>query len=871
MLNGGGELVLPVQKDLVMHTDIVFFDEVMLLVSVAKPINMAMCTDLKDSKSAGSVKAALLEQIGLLKSRGFIVHSVQTDGESVFGAKGTKLDGVPIQQAAAGAHEPVVERCVRLIKERCRSVVSDLPFAVPKSLVKYLVGFVVNRVNCTVRKSGTAVSAREAYRGIKLDYRVDVGLSFCDYCQVHADSSTISKSRVIDAIALSPLDDKRGGWRFLNLDTFEPVTSHNFTLFPTPDSVVNAMNKKAFDEAKRFREKRGNRGDRQRDLGTIVPVPGVMQVKPDHSPNLSGLGGDSSGAVVSSDTPGAELGGESVGAESGDLSESGHGDQEAASECSVQFAFLQLSMKKGLHKHGDVATEAIAAELKQMIDKRVWRPLSPNEVTRDMRNKSIRCFMFMKEKYGPEGEMIKLKARLVAGGNMQDGESIYGKSSPTVHCEDQFMVYAIAASERRYFQSADVVGAFLDCDMEGDTVIVMLDGQMLDILLGMEPTYREYVDHKGRLWVVLLKAMYGCVQSAYLFYKKLKGVLLDLGFVENAVSECVFNTIVDGSQCTVTFHVDDLFISHRSDESITKVVDAIAEGFSGVQRQTGSSFQHLGVQLDRSDYGDITMSMQQYTDGCVEAWGPRRGATTPATAEMFNIDDNATVLNGDAKGAFHTGVAKLLYLAKRTRPDILTAISFLAGRVNSPTEEDWEKLDRVYGYLSVKSASGVKFSGGADIDVECYADAAFMAHDDCKSRTGGCVRVCGGVVATVSTRQKIVTKSSTESELVALCQMATVTLNCRAFLEAQGIPLKTSKVYQDNKSVLDLMRAGKPTSSNTKHIKMRYFFVKQHVESGELELVWCGTKDMLADLFTKPLVGELFQRGKEAVVYVMQE
>lgn len=878
-----GELILPVPRKVSVHTDIVFYETVPILTSVVKPINLVMTTDLvHGSKSSSEVRAALEDQISLLRVRAFEIECVYSDSEAVFKSRNAQLSDVPISPAPARSHEPVIERAVRVIKERGRSVLASLPFPVAKKFVKFLVGYVVNRINCMVRTSGIGVSAREAFRGVKMNFKLDVCLCFGDYCVVSVDSKTMSKARGVDAIALMPCDDGRGGWRFLNLVTLLPITSANYTRFPTPDHVVERMKRVAEGDEEcgdapdtvavpgsvvsdvadggvqeqvetsvgcdvssgvHFDSEAADSSEARDDSGAgIVPEPETVVNAPTNEPNLTGI----PQAIIAGGTADVPAG-VSDGLPDG------------------LFAYMQLSVKGGIEKHGQVADEAIGHELEQMVSKKVWKPVGWSQVSASEVKGAIRCFMFLKEKFGPDGKMTKLKGRLVAGGHMQDPATINHKSSPTVHPDNLSLLYAIAAAERRMLQSVDIEGAFLECDMKGAPVYMIIDGVMANALCEIEPSYREYRDGNGRVLVVLLKALYGCVQSARLFYDKLRLVLEDIGFVVNPDDDCVFNTIVDGKQCTVSFHVDDLLLSHVSDGSIEKVVVAINGRFRGIKRQLGPTFQHLGVNVKRKENGDICLDMARYTKTCVEEFGVCKGAKSPSADDLFALCDSV-LLSPTRRKEFHTHVAKLLYLSKRTRPDILTPVSFLAGRVNEPTEQDWAKLARVFGYLSSTVYYGVRYKGGSDILLVGYGDASFMVHDDCKSRSGGVCFMSGGVVSTLSSKQKLVTKSSTEAELVAACDVGTVLLILRSFVEKQGYGLPASVLYQDNTGVLALLKAGKPTSHQTKHIKLRYFFLVEHIRGGEIVAEWCSSPDMLADGLTKGLAGKPFFDFRNGVV-----
>ena len=141
-----------------------------------------------------------------------------------------------------------------------------------------------------------------------------------------------------------------------------------------------------------------------------------------------------------------------------------------------------------------------------------------------------------------------------------------------------------------------------------------------------------------------------------------------------------------------------------------------------------------------------------------------------------------------------------------------------------------------------------------------------MCHTDMTSRTGMVILANGGVIATNSSKQKFVTKSSTEAELVSLCDAGSMALYLRQFLELQGMKVPPIVLYQDNKSVMELLSANHHGVRGSKHIQVRYFFVRQHMTTGELIVQWIPTAQMFADIMTKPLIGQLFRNIRDGIM-----
>ena len=117
-----------------------------------------------------------------------------------------------------------------------------------------------------------------------------------------------------------------------------------------------------------------------------------------------------------------------------------------------------------------------------------------------------------------------------------------------------------------------------------------------------------------------------------------------------------------------------------------------------------------------------------------------------------------------------------------------------------------------------------------------------------------------GCLMPKAVKQKINTKSSTEAKLVGVSDLLPYMIWTSYFLQAQGYDIKEATLYQDNKSAILLERNGRKSSGkNTKHVNIRYFFIKDRVDSGEVNIDHCPTALMIADYFTKPVQGNLFR------------
>eukprot|EP00980_Cylindrotheca_fusiformis_P003597 scaffold800_cov138-Cylindrotheca_fusiformis.AAC.2 len=214
--------------------------------------------------------------------------------------------------------------------------------------------------------------------------------------------------------------------------------------------------------------------------------------------------------------------------------------------------------------------------------------------------------------------------------------------------------------------------------------------------------------------------------------------------------------------------------------------------------------------------------------------------------------------------------AKLLFVSRRARPDIQVAISFLTSRVTKADRDDWKKLKRVLQYLNWTIDMPLTLSIDNLCVVKTWVDAAFATHDDMmRSHTGGIISMGKGALYASSRRQKINTKSSTEAELVGAADFLAQTLWTTNFLRAQGYEVSRSEYHQDNQSAMKMEKNGRQSAGQkSRHINIRYFFIKDRVASGEITLLYCPTGEMLGDFFSKPQQGGMFRRFRDVIMGV---
>ena len=218
----------------------------------------------------------------------------------------------------------------------------------------------------------------------------------------------------------------------------------------------------------------------------------------------------------------------------------------------------------------------------------------------------------------------------------------------------------------------------------------------------------------------------------------------------------------------------------------------------------------------------------------------------------------------------------LMFLATRTRPDILKECTFLASFACNPGRKAFQKLERVYGYVRDTVEYGI-ILGASDFTLKLYTDAAYALHVNARSHTGILITFDGEVTGPVYSKsqiQKVVTLSSTESELVALVEGIKRLIPLARLLQFIGVvPVgHASLVLCDNKSVLHMIRNGEGCPGKSRHMRVRWHFIRELLDDKFIKCEHIETNLMVADVLTKPMGGAKFREFRRIMMnYDLEE
>ena len=298
-----------------------------------------------------------------------------------------------------------------------------------------------------------------------------------------------------------------------------------------------------------------------------------------------------------------------------------------------------FSLKTGVKKFGSKGTAAAMKEMGQLHNRGSFKPIRWSEMSPGERKKAMESLIFLTEKR--DGT---IKARTCANGGTQrvhcDKED---SASPTASIESIMLTSLIEAVESRDVATVDIPNAFIQTvvgrDKDGDRIVVKVRGKLVDMLIELDPTYADCVettkDGKKVLCLEVKRAIYGMLQSALLFYRKLRADLEKEGFTVNPHDACTANKMIAGSQCTVVWHVDDLKEhSFAQNCSLKKAETVFGE------RALNAAFKEMRQMHDRMCFEPISkdsMTALECRCSCSRLGGNGRKSMPPWSSSSLAI------------------------------------------------------------------------------------------------------------------------------------------------------------------------------------------------------------------------------------------
>lgn len=531
-----------------------------------------------------------------------------------------------------------------------------------------------------------------------------------------------------------------------------------------------------------------------------------------------------------------------------------------------EFLTLHTTVSEAVQEDAEPVKEAICKEWDQVLeakpgDKEVLKCMSPDFNTRG--KTVLPCMMFLKKKMNKVTKKLeKWKARLAAGGHMQDAE-MYPKKDISVPTLDHpaLLTFLSSMMKRKHvkFHSMDFPGAYLSADLESE-IYMIINKQNVDILLEQKPELKEFVRSNGTIITKVQKALYGLKEAGKLFRDKLVNLFDQFGLKEIPSNKCIFKKeLPNGKTFYVCVYVDDVIIATDDDEERLAFLKHCEKDFPGITMNSDDAFSFLGMAIS-FDYKKriIRYDNSLYIQELADNYDIKEDSNLPFTQSFMSSDSEDIYMDNVKK--YKSLVMSLFYVGKRTRPDILFAVSYLATKCAEPTELLFEKAKKVLSYL--KSTKSLRLThtctnNGPKKLLFAFIDASYAIHDDMKGHSGCLIfDESNNLLFASSTKQKLMSKSSTDAEIIAVHSSMNIIEEMRDLFNDLNDSNEATCVYQDNLSAKFLMEHGDSSSDKSKHMKVRYFYIKEKVDDNIINIAYRDTKRMWADLLTKPITNK---------------
>ena len=480
--------------------------------------------------------------------------------------------------------------------------------------------------------------------------------------------------------------------------------------------------------------------------------------------------------------------------------------------------------------------------------------------------------MVLRTKRGKDNEIIKYKARWVVKGFRQIEGVNFDQTYAGV-CKNTTWKLAIALAAKLDLEihQMDVVGAFLNADADTD-IFVQVPPDWNDFradLANVDKSQSKVEMTEPLDWCCkLLKALYGLKQAPRLWQKNLSNALRQLDFEYCASDQCAY--INKRTQILIITYVDDMLIIGPDIAEVKVLKTKLANRYD--MEDLGEAAYFLGVRITRNRAeGTITLCQDAYVTKILARYGMEdchivdSPMAAGAAEFMVPYEGSASVRTIKSYGS---KIGSLMYLAVQTRADITYETSTLSRFLSNPSPQHVKAADRVLCYLRGTKHRAIQYSRfqreqALSTALKGYCDSDFAGDKEGRKSVSGVVYIfAGGAISHSSNRQATVAQSSTEAEYYALSKAVSEGLWVRQILSQMmytGDDLDQIQLYGDNQGALAL--GENPTlHQRTKHIDVKHHFLREHIESGTIQLNYLQTDRMVADGLTKPLTPALHAR-----------
>lgn len=456
-------------------------------------------------------------------------------------------------------------------------------------------------------------------------------------------------------------------------------------------------------------------------------------------------------------------------------------------------------------------------------------------------------------KVDENGYIVRFRARVVARGFKQiPGLDFLETFSPVARLSTMRLLLALAVALGWKLWSGDVNNAYLNAKLKIKQYIRHIDG---------------FPDQDGIFRVD--QALYGLKQSGREWNEEIDSWMKERGFSQCKTEPCLYFYASGDVLAFVLLYVDDVICTSNSEGFKCKLFADLGETYGF--KDLGLLTSYLGIRVRQTETG-ITIDQEEYARKLCDKFDLKAGQSNRCGIPMETSlklkkceqekDGNCQHIQG--KVPYREAIGSLMYLVTGTRPDLMFVVGQLSRFVEHPTEQHFGALKRVMRYLLGTVEKGITFEKRGSLDIglhlQGHSDSDWANDVDTrKSTTGYVFTLTGGAVSWASRRQTIVAQSTAEAEYVAACEAAMEGKALMNILD-EILPEIKCKITLGVDNQSSYVMATNPTfGRRTRHIELKWHYVREQVMKKELYLLKVKSVDNPADLFTKPLAKQRFE------------
>lgn len=492
-------------------------------------------------------------------------------------------------------------------------------------------------------------------------------------------------------------------------------------------------------------------------------------------------------------------------------------------------------------------------ELQGRDDKELWMGAVDEELNSLKENETwelvtlpngripIKCKWVFTVKEDGDGNVNRYKARLVIKGCSQKrGIDYHETYAPVARLSTVRVLLSLINKFKMFVSQLDVKNAFLN-------------GVLREEIYMCPP---EGLEVPNDSVCKLKRTLYGLKQAPMEWNARFDEFVKRLGFQQCSADKCMYVLHSNNCRTYLLLYVDDFLLACTDNRILLELKSRFMREFK--MRDLGEMSYFLGIKITRCESG-IFLSQENYLRKVLakhkmDLCAPVKTPLEPQPCSEVN--SNCIIGNKP----YREVIGSLMYACMATRPDICVAVNFYSQFQTNATEEQWKGIKRILRYIKGTLDWGIWFKSNNCNSLLVFADADYANHQNRKSISGFILDVYGDTVLWGTRKQTFVALSTTEAEFVALAVATAEALWLKQLLKELNVSVSSIKLFEDNQSCISALSSWEV--KRLKHMDIKYNFVKDLWRKGLLCVEYLPSSEQKADLMTKGLPADIFNKHR---------